>query len=242
MNTVAVNFWDDEEEHTAPEPVKNYLEFNTPPLALVLAMQEAGKQTYEIFDTLNGLGKRPHIKADSVVSLENQTKAAEIYDYFAKRHTLRRLKGEYISNFMLAVDDLCENRKKIDDQHIKVLVKLPQFYEQNRQLESVMRGHKSVKKLQNLSFDSWSGEVEFVKQVHIKSSRVNEYQYYFKTNKNYLMRIVLKSNDYGVSAWNALANQGKIHIETDIVYTFHIKGYDFNVLQPSPEHMTIKIL
>lgn len=236
-----IDDWDVTEDGTKEE-VKEYLEFNTPPLALVIAMQEAGKQNHEVFDTLMGLGTRPHISADKVVSVEHQGKAAEIYDYFAKRHTLRRLKGEHISPFMLAVDELCENRKKIDKKYVKIILKLPEFYNQNRNLESVMKGRKSAKKLETLSFASWKGEVEFVDRVTIKNSKTNEYHYYFSTSKNYLMRVVVRKGDYGASAWDTLSKTGRLHIDANVVYTYPIKGYDFNVLQFSPEHTEIKVI
>jgi hypothetical protein len=236
-----VDDWTVEDNSKAEKPVE-YLEFNTPPLALVLAMQEAGKESYEIYEALIGAGKHSRIDIVPAIKLEHQKKAATIYDHFAKKYTMRRIKGEYISKFMLAVDDLCKNRKKIDVEHAKVLITLPRFYEQNRALESVMRGRKSAKKIETLAFAAWKGEVEFIERVHSKQGRTNEYQYYFGTPKNYLMRIVVKKGEYGSVAWDTLAKFGKLYIDAEVVYTFAVRGYDFNVLQPSPEHMEIKIL
>lgn len=235
-----VDEWDNVYEDI--ERPKEYLEFNTPPLGLVVAMQEAGKQGYEIYETLVGAGKLPHVRADTAISVEHQKKAAEIYNYFAKKHTIRRLKGEYISEFMLVVDELCENRTRIDLEHVKVLLSLPRFYNQNRALERVMKERNSVKEVKSLPFAAFKGEVEFVERVHVKYGRTNEYQYYFSTPKNYLMRIVVKKGDYGVTAWDTLVKSGKLYIDTEVVYTFPIKGYDFNVLQPSPEQMEITIV
>ncbi len=236
------NIWDISDNNKAKKP-KVYLDFNTPPLALVVAMQEAGKDTSQIFDTLVGVGKAPRpVLLEDAVSAEHQARAATIYDYFAKKHTMRRLKDEHISEFMLAVDDLCENRKRIDLEHVKVLVTLPRFYEQNRMLESIMHRHKSVKKIDTVSFAAWHGEVEFVERVHVKNSRLNEYHYYFSTPKNHLMRITVQKGDYGVSAWDTLVKLGKLHIDTEVMYTKPIRGYDFNVLEPAPSHMEIKTL
>ena len=230
--------WADEAEELSETP-KVYLEFNTPPLALVVAMQEAGKDGPEIYSTVEGVGKHTRINAENVVTVEHQQRAAEIYDYFAKKHTMRRIKSEYVSKFMLAVDDLCDTRKKIDKEHVKVLVSLPRIYKQNRALERVMKGRKSAKKMDLLPFAAFRGEVEFVERVHVKMGRTNEYQYYFSTPKNYLMRIVVKKGEYGSNAWDALVKFQKLHINTEAVYTFPVRGYDFNVLQPSPEHLEI---
>lgn len=234
--------WGGRPAETLPEKPKVYLDFNTPPLALAIAMQQAGRDTSQIFDTLVGVGNahRPILLEDAV-SKEHQAEAAKIYNYFANKHTMRRLKGEHISDFMLVVDDLCENRKRIDLEHVKVLVTLPGFYEQNRVLENIMHRHNSVEKIDNVSFAAWHGEVKFVERVHIKTSRLNLYHYYFSTPKNYLMRITVQKHDYGASAWDTLAKLGKLHIDTEVVYTKPIRGYDFNVLEPAPSHMKINI-
>lgn len=222
------------------EKPKEYLEFNTPPLALVISMQEAGKQGYEIYETLKGVGKM-HGRIDivPVITTEHQKRAADIYKHFQNKFTLRRIKGEYISNFMLAVDELCENRKKIEEDHVKVLISMPRFYEQNLVLESLMRNHDSAPKIADLHFPAWEGVVKFVEKVHVKMGRNNEMHYYFSTPNNYLMRIVEKNNSYGMSAWDYISKAGRIRIKTDAAFTFNIKGYDYNVIQPSPSHMEI---
>lgn len=233
--------WDMVDDSKVEKP-KEYLVFNTPPLALVIAMQEAGKEGHEIYTTLTGLGKHPHIKADNVVNIEHQKLAAEIYDYFAKKHTLRRLKGEFVSEFMLKVDDLCENRKKIDVEHVKVLISLPRIFKQNRELERVMKGHNSAPKLDAFSFPLFETTVEFVDCLDIKDGTNNEKHYFFRTPENYLMRIIVKKHQYGVAAWDCLAKFGKLHIKTNASWANPIKGYDFNVIQTSPDHMEINTL
>lgn len=235
------DIWDTSGITEAAKP-KVYLDFNTPPLALVIAMQKGGKDNSQIFDTLVGVGKAPRpILLEETVSKEHQAEADKIYNYFAKKHTMRRLKNERISGFMLAVDDLCDHRKRIDLEHVKVLVTLPGFYQQNCVVESIMSRHESVENIKTLSFSAWHGEVEFVKRIHVKNSRLNEYHYYFSTPKNYLMRITVQKGDYGVSAWDTLVNLGKLRIDTEVVYTKPIRGYDFNVLEPAPSHMEINI-
>lgn len=242
INTVII---DDEWTEWAPakkaEPAPPvYLDFNTPPLALVLAMQDAGKDGCEIYATLQGVGKSK-INTENVVTIEHQKRAAAIYDYFAKKHTMRRIKGEWISEYMLAVDDLCENRKKINPKNFTVLISLPRIYKQNRSLERLMKGHKSAPKPDDLHYPAMEGEIEFVEKIHIKHRGKNEVHYYFSTPNNYLMRIVTKKGEYGESAWNVLANAGKLNISTDATFVMSITGYDFNVIQPTPD-MEIEII
>ena len=215
-----------------PEPPV-YLDFNTPPLALVISMQEAGKENTDIYSLILTMGRNPP-GPEVIASVEHQAKAAEIYDYFAKKNTMRRIKGEYVSEYMLALEDLCENRKRINKESVKILVSLPRIYNQNRALERVMKGHKSAPKPNDLHFPPMTGTVEFVEKIEIKTGGRTEVHYYFSTPKNYLMRIVVKKGEYGETAWNTLSQAGKLHIDSIATYTYNIRGYEFNVIQPTP--------
>lgn len=242
MNTVVIDEWTEWAPAKKAEPAPPvYLDFNTPPLALVIAMQEAGKESYEIYSTLQGVGKR-NVNTENVVTVEHQKSAAEIYDYFAKKHTMRRIKGEYVSEYMLAVDDLCENRKRINEEHIKILVSLPRVYTQNRSIERIIKGRKSAPKPNQLHFPPLTAEVEFIDKIRVKMGRSDEYHYFFATPTNYVMRIVVKKGEYGQVAWDTLSTYKKLSIDTDATFTYNIRGYDFNVVQPSPDGINVKIL
>lgn len=236
--------WVDEYKELFEKPDKpvEYLEFNTPPLALVIALIEQNIQLSEIVAALGQDYAVNKIDLTTVVKDKHHQQSSEILQYFAKKHTMRRLKGEWVSEYMLAIDEIVDNPKRINKEHLGILVTLPRIYEQNRTLERVMKNHKSAKKIDNLSFAAWHGEIEFVERVHVKAGRNNEYHYFFSTPKNYLMRIVVRKGDYGVGAWDTLSKLGKLHISTEAVYTYPVKGYDFNVLQPSPEQIEIKIV
>ena len=223
------------------EPVK-YLEFNTPPLALICAMIDAGKDLPAIVNYLQGVGKRSYIGTKPIISKKHQAQADDIYNYFSKKHTLRRIKGEWISKFMLAVDELCENRKRINEEHLKVLVSLPRIYEQNRAVERVMKGHKSAPQPNALTYPPMEGVVEFVEKVPYKIGKNNELHYYFSTPNNYLMRVVVKKGEYGEVAWDTLSQAGKLHIDSETTWTYNIKGYDFSVMQFSPQSTKITII
>ena len=221
-----------------------YLEYNANPLALVCAMIRNGKESYDIISTLQGVGTRPtkQIPIDNVIEREDEELADKIYKHFQQKYTMRRIKGEYISKFMLAVDDLCDNRCKIDKENLRVLVSMPRFYKENIELEALIKTHKSAPKPQDLTYLPMQGQVEFASKIHVKKGRANEYHYFWSTPNDYLMRIVVQKGHYGSEAWDLLAKHGKIHVSADITYTFNIKGYDFNVVQPSPEHMEIELV
>lgn len=221
------------------EPV--YLEFNANPLALVCAMLRKGKQAYEAAEVLNGAGLTRRIDIIPSIEREDEDRANSILKYFANKHTMRRIKGEWVSEYMLALDDIVDNPKRLNKEHVGILVSLPRIYEQNRALERVIKGHNSAPKPNDLHWPSMEGELVFVDKVKIKTGNNNELHYFWRTPKNYLVRFVLRKGHYGSEAWDVLAKHGKIHVSAEHTYTYNIKGYDFNVLQLSPEHTEINI-
>lgn len=236
--------WADEAEQLFEKPV-TYLEFNANPLALVCAMLRQGKQGCEVGEVLNGLGTRitKHINISQwYIEREDEDRANEILKYFANKHTMRRIKDEWISEYMTAIDEIIENPCKLNKEHVGILISLPRIYEQNRAQERVIKGHKSAPKSNDLHWPAVEAELEFVERVQVKAGRNNEYHYYWRTPKNYLVRVVVRVGDYGSSAWDMMARHGKIYLSSEMSFTYAIKGYDFNVLQPSPQHMEVNIV
>jgi len=232
--------WDVIDNSKAEKPVK-YLEFDDDPLALVCALIEKNIQLPEVVATLGQDYVVNKVDLTTVVKDKHHQQSNEILQYFAKKHTMRRLKGEWVSKYMQSIDEIVDDPMRINKEYIPILVTLPRIYEQNRGIERVIKGHKSAPRSDDLSFPPMEGEVEFVERVHFKVGRSNEYHYFWRTPNNYLMRVVVQKGHYGSEAWDLLAEHGKLHVSADVTYTYNIKGYDFNVLQTSPEHTKVKI-
>ena len=213
--------------------VTEYLQFNIDPLALVIAMLEGGYDRWRIGQTIESLGLASHISAVETVSREHQKKAKEIYSYFSKKYTLRRLKNEHISKYMTAVEELCENHTRINKEYIGILVTLPTFFEENRELEDLMKTFKSLDlenspKNQNISIDE---TVEFVKSICLRRKKGFNTHYFWKRPDGTLLRTVSKTHDLDNSAWECLSRVGKIKIVSNDNWVSRIKGYEFNVLE-----------
>lgn len=231
-NTVSIfndNDWDTVVEADAEKP-KEYLQFNKPPLELVVAMLDAKKELFEIVEAVKGVGVHPAISVDGAVDKSHQERAQEIYDYFAKKYTMRRLKGEFISKYMTAVEELCEDRTKLDIESLPILVTLPKIYEQNRELESLMKAHKSISAQMAKYSIAIDETVEFVKKVVFDRKGSHETHYFWRRPCNSLIRTVSKTHDISNSAWECLSKHGKIRIVTQNASALTIKGYDFYVL------------
>ena len=227
-------------EEVALEKPKEYLEFDNPPLALVIAMQEAGKYSPDIIETLLGVSNTL-IDTSYVVTAEHLTQADQIYKYFASKFTMRRLKNEYISTWMEKVDAFCNERNRIDKESLTVLVTLPKFYKENRELEPLMRDYTSisVKSNKDVLIENFNETLTFIKKIERRSKSNSYNDYYWKTQNNTLVRIRLENNTAGVSAWNCLSKLGKIKVNSDYCYAERIQGYDFYVLQPHTTNMEI---
>ena len=246
INTVWIDEWDEIDTTTmsGDNPIK-YLEYDDDPLALVCALVRNDKQPYEIIEVLNdsfNTRTTQHIPIKHLVEQEDRVCANEIYNYFNKKHTLRRLKGEWISKYMLAIEDLYNMRKRINSEHTKILSTLPRIYNQNKKLERIMKDHNSSLSIETLSFAAMHTELKFVDKVKLKVNGSNQTHYFWSTPKKYLVRFVLSANDYGEQAWDVLADHGKIYISTETISTYPIKGYAFNVLQSPTANTDIKLL
>lgn len=235
--SLSVFSWDDaldtSEDTTIVEKPIEYLEFNSPPLALVIAMIQAGKHLSDIVVTLEGI-ERNNVDVKNVVTAEHQAKADKIYSYFSNKHTMRRMKDEYISKWMMAVEDLCDNRKRINKKSLPILVTLPRFYQENLELESVMREHNTlpldmIKRGYHRSFDH---DLEFVKKIKRRAATKKSDDFYWRTKDKNLVRIRTEIHNTSSGAWDYISKQKTINLKTDTVQLQRIQGYNFVVFEP----------
>lgn len=207
---------------------KEYLEFNDDPLALVCAMIRAGKEYYEIGSTLEGVGTRltRQIPINNAIETQDKERALTIRKHFRNKILMRRLKNMNMSQFMCAVDDLIESPQRIEKQNVRPLLKLPDFYEEDKLTESIFNSHKSLpeKKVDNLDT-----VIEYVDTVKQRNSRNKVDIQYWRTPNDYLVRLVFPLHDMGKNIWEFLAQKGSVHIETENSSLSKVQGYDYFV-------------
>ena len=219
--------WVDEWTQESERP-KEYLEFNDDPLALVCAMLRAGKDYYDIGATLQGVGTRltRQVPIDNAIESEDRERAIAIRKHFRNKILMRRLKNMNISKFMLAVDDLIESPRRIDKESVRPLMKLPDFYEEDKATETIFNSHKTLPARNKHGLDT---TLEYVGTVKRRNSRTKVDIQYWRTPNNYLVRLVFPLHDMGKSAWEFLAQQGKIKIKTEHGSVSKVTGYDYFV-------------
>lgn len=218
-----------EDEPAQSEKPAVYLNFNIPPLAFVLEQLDSGVSLYEIGENLKSYSKTGSYR---VILKKHVERADHIYEYFTKKHTLRRLKNEFISPYMLAIDELADNKYHVREDHIPILVTLPRTYEQNTQLEGLFKNHASYAETTVQPFEE---PVEYIKTVKIVNKSSAENHYFWKTKSNNLLRIRCKVNDVSNSAWRHLTKQRNVKFNTVWCYPQRVTGYEFVLLEPGSD-------
>jgi hypothetical protein len=188
-NNVSVNVfnWDDESE-IVRKPIDPEIEFDFDPLAFALS---AAHQTYFKSDVHFLLEQKTddwdhsHIDQQRTIldQIENfKNLSNDIQKYFRNKLLLRRLKGSHMSDYMTSLEQLLDNPKKIKRSQIKILLKLNDFYKENRETDQLFGNFKSLngRKPRNHDLDE---EFSFVKVIERFSKDTKANRYYF-TNKN----------------------------------------------------------
>jgi len=229
-NTVSqawVNDWDLFEDDRSEKPPE-YLEYNGDPLALVCAMLRTNKDYSNIKVVLEGSATLGNRMVDIVDATNDQDRerATKIRRHFRNKILMRRMKNKNISKFMLAVDELLETPQRINKEHILPLMKLPDFYEEDKATEAIFNAHTSLPARPLSELDC---EIEYVGTVQRRNSRSKLDIQYWRTPNNYLMRVELPLQDMGKSAWEFFAKQQKIKIKASNGGTCKVIGYDFFV-------------
>jgi len=239
MKTSGTNLFDDwdimDTSKAELEKPTEYLEFNDDPLALVCAMLRAGKDYYDIGATLQGVGTRlvRRVSIDSVIEAEDRERAITIRKHFRNKILMRRLKNMHLSKFMLAVDDIIESPRRIEKDSVRPLMKLPDFYEEDKATETIFNSHNTLPAGNTQGLDT---TIEYVGTVNRRSSTTKVDIQYWRTPNNYLVRLVFPLHDMGKSAWDFLAQQGKVKIKTKYGCVSRVTGYDYFVYTIGAEY------
>jgi hypothetical protein len=199
---------------------KTYTRFEHDVLALVVHLIDAGVEYHDIYERLTTLS----INNTPTTSTDIE-KAEKIRTYFKNKHMLRMLKGEHISEFMSAVDEIIASPFSLCNDHYKIIVKLPAFYEENIQTEQLYKNYNNLSPNSKAATkkDIWT----FVAKIAGNAKNDKNYTFYFKNLANNLLTVVVGKGEIGYGVWNYVAETKKsIGIEAHL--KVHKKrGYNF---------------
>ena len=212
-------------EHASKE--NETISFDFDPLVITCAMIRKG---HEPFNILAHLSLQDKDLTDRTFTDEDLELANTIRKYFSQKHMMRRIKGDFISEWMKKVDALCENSREVKKDLVKVIVTLPRIYESNLFSDKLVKRYNSVPSRKNAP--NFESELTFVSKQFKKSSREsNTFTYYWHTSDNFLVSTDIYSADTSSVAWDAIAKIGTVRAKFKDPHVRRLRGYDFNMYQ-----------
>ena len=211
------------------EKPKEYLNFDSDPLALVIAMQRAGKDLPSIMETVRQIGKRKNpLSIHEAVIAEDRAMAGTIYKHFRNKILMRRLKNQNLSKFMQAVDEVVENKHKIEVDSLAPLIKLPDFYREDIDTTAIFNAHNSIPGSLRKELDC---VIKYVGTVERNTQRFKGEFQYWATPNNHLVQVQLEKSNPASAGWRYIAQEGTVRIRTQHPVVMKIRGYDMNVVK-----------
>jgi len=203
-----MSVWFDEMEKEAAPKEKTYTTFGYDVLAWVVHCIDTGIEYHDIYNRLKNFPVGDDLRPTPVLTLSTDiAKAEKIRTYFKNKHMLRMLKGEHISEFMSAVDEIISSPFSLCDDHYKIIVKLPTFYEENIQTEQLYKNYNSLSTTSKAvtKKDIWT----FVTKIERNAKDAKNYTFYFKNLANNLLTVVVGKDEIGYGIWNYVAESNK---------------------------------
>ena len=203
------------------------LSYQYDPLALSVHLRRTGKYSEQIYDELMLVETTHDIPIGAVAEAEL------IRRYFRNRILMRRLKSEYVSKFMLAVEEIISSKEHTyPEDYVRILVTLPGFYNEGIATEKLYQEYNS---LPEISTSDIHDEFKFVSAIERNARSSSFTTYYFANSKNNLLGIrVVKGDSVAAPAWDYIIKSNpKIVFEgrsADRPY----RGYDFIFHQLAP--------
>lgn len=193
-------------------------EFTVDPLAIVVDYYNAGKQPHEIYDNIVQYSNLHNPSPDSLKT------ADLIRKYFTNKLLLRRLKSSHISDYMKDMEIVLEDSRTVRSDRLPILVKLPTFYKESIETDSMLKEYCSLNNDRGLyhSDDVWT----FVKKIDRCSKNEKTANFYFSNSSNNLLKVSVPFKDMGISTWNYISNKKEIGIKGTLP-KMRVRGYDF---------------
>jgi hypothetical protein len=237
-NVISVNWdeWDNidnTEKELAVEKVDQVYHYDFDPLAYTLAAIAANKSLREIHtmlcsNTNNFLSPPPYNDSEHKTLIEesaNYLEASEqIQRYFKNRQLMRRLKNQYLSDYMISLENLLENTPQVKQSQVAILVKLPDFYREGKETDQLFRQYQSVEGSPGQNFVD--DEFTYVTKIERYSNKDNKIRHYFANQKQELLMMEFKTYDRANNLVDYIARQNKPVRITGYSIVKHQPGYD----------------
>lgn len=242
-NSTSINSWFEKDlfekdVFSEKERPVEYLDFDDDTLALVCGCLRVGQDLSQTFTTVEQTGKR-QIELKGGISSNDREQADKIRSYFKNRIITCRLKNQFISEWMKKAEAVLETPKTLREDHISLLVKLPEFYRENTEREAVFKQHKSMPMPENKKTNvvELNSLVRFAGSVERKSKSQKHVTFYFATEDDYLVAADVERSDMGYKLWNWFSrNSQPFRLKCDSTAVSHHPGYEFYHMRLNPNY------
>jgi hypothetical protein len=214
-----------------------FLDFDHDPLALVCAIQRSGETDLPIIHGMIeqlAIGEECAWKVD--LTEADRELADKIRTHFVSSVLMRRLKNEQITHFMNDLEEVLDRTTPTNNTQIKILVKLPEFYERHLQTEEILKDRSCAPGEINSSLEV-NEVLTFVGKVRRTSKKENEYRYYCVTQDNVLFSFFIKHTEQSWPVWDYLMKKGKFRVsgtarvgfQPGYARNFYKLGYNYEI-------------
>ena len=176
-------------------------------LALACSMHRQGLKSFEIYEKI----QKMVVDDDFVDTSEpcDAQMADEIRRFYGQKLVMVRLSSTELSEFQLIVEFIVSSPVNIyKDSHVRALVKLPVFYEEDLHTRNIIRNYKTVKEGTETQIDC---TLQFVDSVKKNVARGTFISWYYATPDNNLLKITtrLDKQDTNYALWKSISRKKK---------------------------------
>jgi|GEM_PF-5218906 len=150
------------------------------------------------FDQSHFSSKQPEVSNMNAPQKEHFKKATEIRRYYTNKLMMRKIKEGRVSKFRKHLYTLLNDQvNEVDQDHIKILCKIQEFYAYDMKLESIAAGAEEINP-PKLGLGWFEGEqkLAFVDKAYRNTKRIKQWEYWFRddqTKETYRMMFDLKN-------------------------------------------------
>jgi len=198
------------------------------PFAYIGRAYNQGWESHYLYAVINEPGPDPE---ELLPSFDDIEQGEEIRKHFQNKLTILTLKGLHITDYQKALYELLENSLEFDETMVRILCKLPEFYQEDIDTKAIVEQGKSFE-VENDPYhaggrlESYDNEIlEFVGSVSDSKRRGKLRHYYWKDTRGRLVVASPRVAPTGAIPWEFVVQFPKIKA-SGVVHIHKLRGYD----------------
>lgn len=225
-NPVLVDVWNDLlDSDSILYPSDKVITLQSDPLDYVCSQIRQGKKPHEFYDDIDGIfdDRISESILKENICTEDILYANTIRRHFKNQYMLNRLKNKQLTKFESDLSEILENEKSLDRNKIRILVKLPEFYQYNKNTEEIFSRHISAQRSKD-SYCEINAICKFAGSIEKNTTKKKYTAFYWTMPDNTLAVITVDHQEKAHNAWHYIAKLGKVGIRATVGYSTMIGG------------------